>query len=276
MDTSVFLEQILFVIVLFKRKPEESPAFEAIRSLSIQSNHPLSLFIYDNSPEPAEGKLPFGFYHHDPGNGGVSKAYNEAFRVAGDLNKKWMLLLDQDTHIDEAFILRLPAVVQQHAESVAFVPILTDERGPVSPFRWSLGRGIRIRIADYKLPLKDFRFLNSGLLIACDAFQKAGGYHESIPLYFSDIAFGENLKKVVRHFVVIPVTIRHPFSASEKIQLNDALMRYRYFCIGAAGMGRIFGPAILYYLRALLRGLKLSAKYQSLVFLKHFLLLQKW
>ena len=36
-------------------------------------------------------------YISDPTNPGVSKAYNVGFELARQLNKKWLLLLDQDT-----------------------------------------------------------------------------------------------------------------------------------------------------------------------------------
>jgi GT2 family glycosyltransferase len=206
----------------------------------------------------------------------VSKAYNEAAYYAEGLKKKWMLLLDQDTYQIDEFILKLPEAIQQNSESLAFVPVLVDKYSPVSPFRWSLGRGIRTKVTQLKLSLKKFRFMNSGLFIKTEAFQNAYGYPESIPLDFSDIAFGERLKMVTDHFVVIPTELRHSFSTSEKMRADAARHRYHYFCVGAFAMGEEYGPYLLYYLRAFLRGLKLSVKFKHAGFLKVFYLIAKW
>lgn len=276
MELAVFLDQILFVIVLYKRKPEDSPAFNALQTLGEKEKCSLSIFLYDNSPEPAEVHLSPVFYRHDPENNGVSKAYNEAAFYAEGLKKKWMLLLDQDTYRIDEFVLKLPEAIQENSESLAFVPVLVDEYSPVSPFRWSWGRGIRTKVTLTKLLLKKFRFLNSGLFIKREAFQNVYGYPESIPLYFSDIAFGERLQMATDHFVVVQTELHHCFSASEKIPTDAALHRYHYFCIGAFGMGEAYGPYLLYYIRAFLRGLKLSVKFKHAGFLKVFYLIAKW
>lgn len=270
MDISAFTQDILFVIVLYKKKPEESPALDGVLKLSGDLSSPVSVFIYDNSPEPS---IPGSqiIYKHDPDNSGVAKAYNEAFSEAARLNKKWMVLLDQDTHFDPNFIKILPAAIKKYPTTVVFVPKLHDEYGFVSPFRWLFGRGKRITVSETKLPLSKFRFLNSGVLIATSAFKNAGGYDETIPLYFSDIAIGEKLMKVTDHFVVIATGFRHSFSASEPISREAALHRYHYFCIGAFAMGKRFGSYPLYYFMAMLRGLNLSVKYKTVTFLKIFL-----
>lgn len=270
MDLTAFIKDILFVIVLYKKKPEECPVFDGVTRLSNELLMDLSVFVYDNSPEPSliNDKL---IYKHDPANSGVAKAYNEAFLEANKLAKKWMMLLDQDTHFETSFIESLPAAIQKYPETVAFVPKLSDEFSLVSPFRWHMGRGKRIAAFKAKLDLKEFRFLNSGLLISADAFKNVNGYDETIPLYFSDIAFGEKLMKITDHFVVIDVRLRHSFSASEKISKRAALHRYRYFCLGAFAMGHKFGSYPLYYFRALLRGLNLSMRYKTVSFLKTFL-----
>lgn len=270
MTLSDFLDDILFVIVLYKQTPEKSCAYNALQDLSRTNNHSLSLFIYDNSPEASAIHSSTVMYRHDAQNSGVSKAYNEAAVYADKLKKKWLLLLDQDTKLHEHFVKMLLEAVRKNSKSVAFVPILADVYSSVSPFRWSLGRGIRMEVFEKKLTLKKFRFLNSGLLIERESFQKAGGYPEFIPLYFSDIAFGEKLKKVIDHFIVIPTVLKHSFSASEKINLDAALHRYYYFCVGAFAMGKTFGPYVLYYLRAFLRGLNLSLQYRTIIFLTTF------
>jgi GT2 family glycosyltransferase len=270
MELSELIDEILFVIVLYERKAEASQAYNGIRKLGELTRNPVSVFLYDNSPESSRPDDTTVIYRHDPENSGVSKAYNEGFIIASGLKKKWLLLLDQDTLFERAFIVKLPESLQKNNGSVAFVPVLFDKHGVVSPFRWWLGRGIRTTAVIDRLPLSKFRFLNSGLLIKCEAFKNTGGYPESVPFDFSDIAFGEVLKKVTDHFIVVKISMQHSFSGSEKMSCDAAAHRYVYFCKGAFAMGQTFGPRALYIFNALLRGLNLSVQYKNIIFLRTF------
>ena len=265
MELSAFAQQILFVIVLYKRKPERSPAFNALLKLS-----GVTIFVYDNSPASSLINDSRIIYRHAPENPGVSKAYNEGSRFALGSNKKWMILFDQDTACDLKFIQKLQEATLRHAESPAFVPYLKDLKGIVSPFGWSMGKGTRINDTAEKLPLDKFRFANSGLLIRLDAFHAAGGYDESIPLDFSDIAFGEKLRKITDHFIVVNTTLPHSFSGSSPLQGNEVAERFHYFCKGALGMGRAFGNFNLYTIRAFMRAVHLMLIYRKSDFIKIF------
>lgn len=268
MELSKFLAELLVVIVLFKKKPGESSAYTSIQAaLNILPSFP-TIFIYDNSPDPCVLTDSRIIYCHDPKNSGVSKAYNEAVVLAAKKNKKWLLLLDQDTNVDVNIFEKFSDFALKHPDSVAFVPRMQDQHGLVSPFQFSCGSGKRMKIHEEKLPLKKYRFINSGLLIQCSAFIAAGGYEADIPLDFSDIAFGENLKKITPHFMVTDTTLQHSFSGTETHSLNEAVTRFYYFYRGAFHMGKKFGPFYLYFTRAFLRALHLGLQYRSFRFIK--------
>ena len=64
----------------------------------------LDLFLYDNSPEFNKNLIDlFNQYNYniqyipDYNNSGVSRAYNQAFKLGKEMKKKYILLLDQDT-----------------------------------------------------------------------------------------------------------------------------------------------------------------------------------
>ena len=262
------LEEIFFVIVLYKKRPEESEAISSLLPILKKSLKEFSLLIYDNSPQPSPIPYHNIIYRHDPKNHGVSKAYNEALPIALSCKKKWMLLLDQDTALNESFFRNLDSTTRQYPHSIVFVPTLKDRKGIVSPFLWTRGKGKRIDSVHARLALDKFRFVNSGALIETDSFSKAGGYDEKIPLDFSDIAFGENLRKITDHFVVVDSILQHAFSDSSSLTYNEAIERFSFFCLGALNMGRTFGPLSLYYFRALLRGLHLTIKFKRIAFIK--------
>lgn len=261
-----FLDEVLFVVVLYRKSAEESPS---IRFLTTSLSLLPSLYVYDNSPQQ-QTYPPHAIYVHDPANRGVSRAYNEANKLARSLGKKWMMLLDQDTALDEDFLTMLSSTVDNHPEAVLFAPLLIDRRGMVSPFRWNATTGTRISRVGSTLNLKYFRFQNSGLLVSTEAFARVNGYNESIGLDFSDIAFGERMRKLTDKFVVVNYRLHHGFSETGCMTTDSALQRYTKFCEGAFVMGRTLGIRWQFYLRALARGLKLTWRHKDTSFIKTF------
>jgi GT2 family glycosyltransferase len=268
MSSTDFLSDVLVVIVLFKTKPDESAACTSLRTaLNISTAFP-EIFIYDNSPHATPPTGRHITYHHDPANSGVSRAYNTASRHAGLKGKKWMLLLDQDTVVGRGYFEKLEEATKSEPGCVAFVPLVMDSVGLLSPFYFSRGKGKRMLNASGHLSFSKHRFVNSGLLIRCSAFVAAGGYDEAIPLDFSDIAFGQRLRSVTEHFCVVNFPLKHGFSGNERPNAEDALARFHYFCAGAYAMGKNAGFFNPYFLRAALRALNLFFRYKDPRFLR--------
>jgi GT2 family glycosyltransferase len=263
------LDELLVVIVLFGQKLDESPAYRSIQALFSNSLRQPEIFVYDNSLQRCETGLAVT-YVHDHLNSGVSKAYNQAAMLAAKRNRIWLLLLDQDTSVTMDLFSEWGRSLDRHPDSVAFVPVMTDALGTVSPFYFARGRGRRLRVLQEKFFLKKHRFINTGLFIQRAAFMAAGGYDEDLPLDFSDISFGRRLMKVADHFIVMNTSLRHAFSATTKLSLTDSLTRFRFFCSGAVVMGEKSGMPYAYYLRALMRALHLSLQYRSTSFIQIF------
>ena len=189
------------------------------------------LMIYDNSPFPSDVKNKNIIYKHDPSNPGVSKAYNVACVFARKHNKKWLMLVDQDTQFPDSIFEKYQLAINGFPEIKIFVPFLIDHVGFVSPFTFHRGKGKRIGSIEARAhELSKFRFANSGLLIALDAFEIATGYDEKFPLDYSDIVFEDRLSKIYTHFVIVDSLCNHRFSGSEKIDSSVLLSRFRSFC----------------------------------------------
>lgn len=270
MGLPVFLGEILFVVVLYKRKPEQSPSLNTLLELGRHWQTTLSVFVYDNSPQACTVSNSSIIYRHDPSNRGLGKAYNEASALAAKLNKKWLHLLDQDTTTTISFYETLFDTVIRNPGSVVFVPKLYDAYGCISPFRWRWGKGKRFTVDSTTLPLRAYRFANSGLLVRCDVFQQASGYHNTIPLDFSDIAFGEKLQKVVPAFTVVNEALQHDLAKPSGYSWHASLERFHFFCAGAFAMGREYGPFYVYLGRAMVRALYLTLVYKKIGFIKIF------
>lgn len=231
-DTAL-LNQLLIVIVLYGRQLAQCDAFRSLsRALAQHQDRPF-LLIHDNSPEPQACEQQGSWqltYQSDPSNPGVSKAYNEAFRLARRLDVKWLLLVDQDTDFPADIFTVFASAVQANPNTLVYAPILRDKKGLCSPFRLQKGKGVRLKSIHPGIhAFRELYIINSGMLLAVDAFEKAGGYDESFPLDYSDIAFIERLRLRVTAFCVVEVICRHHHSSSDPdaVQL---LKRFRQFC----------------------------------------------
>lgn len=269
MDQRDFLSELLVVIVLYRKKPEESMALSSLELVLRNCASAPAILIYDNSPLPARYLGDHLTYRHDPLNRGTSYAYNQAALHAREESKTWMLLLDQDTQIDTNFLSNLVEIAGTDSDSVVFVPRIYDSKGLLSPFRFARGRGKRIHACPDVLPLNRYRFVNSGLLIRVTAFEAAGGYDERVPLDFSDICFGERLwsQNVTDHVRVVETSLTHAFSDNEDVPLEHALNRFKFFQKGSIAMGKYSGSTFLYAFNTFLRACRLSIRYYNLRFL---------
>ncbi len=263
-------EVLLIVLVIYQMKIDDSPAFNSLIKSSSQKT--ITLFIYDNSKFPQS--IPTTswaiIYHHDPTNPGVSKAYNEGFKMAKQLNKKWLLLVDQDTEFPTTIFSDYSNALRAYPQIPIFSPCLSDSKGLVSPFKLCWGKGIRMRAANKTInSLEEFKIINSGMLISLDTFEKAGGYDEQFSLDYSDISFLDRVCKNDTNFVLIPSHCYHYLSATKKnLDLPTELDRFKLFCESARLYKQISKGFVSYIVIIFPRALKLSFRMKNFDFLK--------
>lgn len=259
---------LLVVLVLYEIPLRESTTLNSLsRALKHGSG---SLFVYDNSAfaQNFESDIWDVTYCHDPSNPGVSKAFNEGFKKAVELNKKWLMLVDQDTDFPEnIFEKYFSEMVNSNCE--VLVPILRDKKGIVSPSRFYLGGGQRIDFLnkERELPIRKYLFHNSGLLVSTNAFKKAGGYDENLQLDFSDFSFAKRLEKKYAHFKVIDITCEHNLASTSYQNLDRRLYRFKHYKKSASYFNKTYRVSGLLMLRVFFRGIKLSWQYRTLKFI---------
>jgi len=240
-----FFEELMVVLVIFKMEINESPAFHSLTLALQEARQKSSIFIYDNSPNAHAHTRNENWkitYRNDPANPGVSKAYNEGFRVAKSNNKKWLLLADQDTVFPNDFFLKCKISIEKHENERIFVPVMTDIKGILSPFHFQFGRGFRskkINRDQYRLAEK--RFINSGMLMTCRLFEISGGFDERFKLDFSDLFFSERLSLITQTFFVMDSTCTHSLSASKRSSVQETLGRFKLYCQAADQFGKQTG-----------------------------------
>ena len=266
------LDEILIIIVLYKQSLIACESFKSIQ-LALGQSSGATLFVYDNSPNtvaiPDLNSMKIK-YHHDPSNPGVSKAYNEGLKVAVQLKKKWLLLADQDTEFPSSIFSDYSHAIQHHPQVTIFVPSMNDSIGLLSPFRLIWGKGSRLKTLD--MPLQSFRnykTINSGLLISVAAFERAGGYDERFQLDYSDISFSERLAVHDSNFVLIPSICYHNFSATSSItDTLSEIERFKSFCKAVKLFKKINSQFVSLSWIILPRALRLSFKLKTFSFIK--------
>ena len=111
--------KIFIEIVLYNKKINNSITFRSLDSHKRIINQlftQIELVIYDNSarPQKINGLNSFPTrYQSNVENGGVSAAYNYAYEVAKKHNYKWILLLDQDTELNENYFIELNSTLEE-------------------------------------------------------------------------------------------------------------------------------------------------------------------
>ena len=141
MADSIFCDRTLAVLVIYEMNPAESPTYISLDKALRVFKTKMDLLIYDNSlyghnlPTSEVWRIQ---YEHDPGNGGVSNAYNRGYEVAKEKGKHWLLLLDQDDIFDEQSILNYHNAVNNNPTEHVFAPLVSDEQSLVSPSTNSL------------------------------------------------------------------------------------------------------------------------------------------
>jgi rhamnosyltransferase len=267
----------LIVIVLYKVKLLESDSFRTLTD-SLRSRHQKAdLFIYDNSPAsdvPSDSLYQEWTFHyyHNPSNPGVSTAYNEGAKLARQLSKDWIILVDQDTIFPENTFSRYQQALVDHPTIPLFAPILTSNQGMIySPCPYLFKRGFPAK--ELSTGIQNFRkktVLNSGMLISLNAFESVGGYNTDLPLDFSDFNFIDKLREIYSHFVVIDLYCVHELSPNIG-DYSSSLSRFERYCNGIKFHVTQPYDRIILYLLTFLRAIKLSVKFSNLVFIKSFI-----
>jgi len=135
---------------------------------------PINLLVFDNSLDRQYKSDNFVFkkfnikYYHDGVNHGLSVAYNVALEEALKLNKKWLLLLDQDTVFTKKYISEIISVdFSKIPNSVAaIIPkvVSLNNNNSISPAKMSTGGLCRTIELNSGISYTPITGINSGTL----------------------------------------------------------------------------------------------------------------
>jgi GT2 family glycosyltransferase len=216
------MTQILAILVLYKMRAEDSPAYQAItRFMGNGSAANLQLLVSDNTPY--EQPAPAGFtgdYIRNPANPGLAKPYNNALRMAEKNGTRWLMLLDQDTTVTSEYLEEVFARASdlETDDTVgALVPRLMMGGRRLSPHPARFQRLFQTFEAELPFPPGErFEPYNSGAVLKVGALIDIGGFPERFWLDYLDHATFYALQESHRSIVILNAELQHDLSGKNE------------------------------------------------------------
>jgi GT2 family glycosyltransferase len=212
---------ILAVIVLYKTRPENSTAYQTLKTAisHLGANRgTVRILLYDNMPhEPIPECLPQDvLYVRAARNEGIAGAYNYALRLATREGFVWMLTLDQDTQLPPEFLLRMRAIalrLHDVNEAGAIVPHLLSRGRLLSPVRIRPWGVTYLRRHTAGFATGEIHAFNSGSLFRVRALQQVGGCHPRFWLDYQDAYLYTKLHQCGRKvYIAEDLEVEHDLS----------------------------------------------------------------
>lgn len=271
-DVNDFCGSVLAVMVSYNCSATSSNTGLSFQNSQDLRHSRLDFLVYDNSPvfTPALEQESLGLsasYIHDPTNPGVSKAYNQAAKVAKQMGKKWLLLLDQDTSFPVDALQVYAAAIARNPEEKMFAPLLKAGSVTVSPCTVYSGIGMPLRRqVQGRMTLRNRSILNSGMLVNLEAFEAIGGFNENIPLDFADHDFCRRFAKRYGSAYILDMVCQHGFSDRETSSLDKDLARFAFYCRGARNSVASVADVAGHSLAVLIRSMRLCRRHRTAQF----------
>lgn len=276
------LNDFLIVLVLYRIDLEHSPSFKSLSKCN-KEGQGIDMMVYDNSPGANSETIVLeknGFriqYIKDPANPGVSKAYNSGIALAKEVNKKWILFLDQDTTLDETLLDKFLNEMNTNTDvSIFATTLFGSNHNLISPSRYFFKRGFALSKPPIgKCKLNGIRPINSSVLISTEVFEKVGLYNPKIRLDFSDHEFFDRVNEQYEDMRVVASNSFHSLSSTDDTNLERIKIRFVIFCEGAhIAAKKSWVSGAQYFIVCGLRAVKLSVKFRTLFFIKT--LINEW
>jgi GT2 family glycosyltransferase len=257
------MNEILLIVVVYNKKI--SDLFFIQENILIY-NEFIDVLVYDNSIDSQQIPELEGIninYIHNKDNVGVSKAYNIGIEKSKALNKKYILLLDQDTSFQLSDLSDYHNLMDKYGEGFIYAPIVYKENKIYSPnfVNNFVGKVQNINSFFYSeiYSIDEKSLINSGLMIPLKVIDSIGGFNDDIKLDFSDFYFIEKYKKFNNKIILLNLMIEHSLSGDEGNNYLKEIHRFMYYCNGAKSLNKfLLWPAFR-------RMIRLIIKYKSIV-----------
>lgn len=235
---------ILAALVLYGRPAAESPAFTALNEFQQQNGGQahIDLLLFDNSnPGYAPPAQLNGTYVPCPSNPGLAGPYNHALAQAEARGIRWLMLLDQDTHVTCEYLQEVldSTAAAPAGGGVALVPRLLSGTALLSPH----ARAYRPTQPPLDpdicgISSRRLHYFNSGAVLSVAALRAIGGFPPAFWLDYLDHAVFFQLQQRGGCVQILHSALQHelasnsyagpvtPARLQRERNIREAAMRY--------------------------------------------------
>jgi GT2 family glycosyltransferase len=278
------MNDLFWVIVLYNQVPTTPPTLRILDKIFKIHNETIHhILVYDNSLNPIINsadilncKNVILDYIHNPLNPGIAEAYNYALNKANTLNKKWLILLDQDTILNENFVLNIESsldLISSNSNIVAIIPKVLDGLKVVSPTKFVFGVFTsKIYNIQKGNQIGHISAINSGSCLSVKFLTSLNGFNPNFPLDMLDHWLFYKIFTLNKIILLNNNVIKHSLSVSNApMSVNRyhmAIKSEKYLFCDIANM--TFNYKILLLLRFFKQILFLRFKLARLTLLSFF------
>lgn len=256
---------VFLVIVLYKCRIQDSSTLDSLSKI-INFESWGNYLIFDNSPSDfVQDDVSKYNYFRDPNNAGLAKAYNTSLNLAKIKGCKWLLLLDQDSSLNQSLFNYYDKMDLFHLKDIAMiVPNIKDRSGQhISPIK------IKAVECDDSQGIKCCNKLfciNSFSLINVDfALDVMKGFDERFPLDMLDYSTCYFINNSNYNYFVLECSVEHSLSVFSK----DYVPLNRYGSIVRSEL-RFYRRNLISLLKYIVRLIGRSGKFLISGRFKHF------
>ena len=233
------MQLLYFLIVLYKKKPENSETFKSLQNCKGILRNNCVTYIWDNSPIPLSPKEQRTLANENPElsinyvtwneNVSLSRIYNQIIKLCR--RDSLLVILDHDTSFDEKYINEIRKETENPCNSNInlFLPLILSCNKIFSPsFEYLKLRSVLWEQPHVgRMPVKNMQAINSGMVIRTNYLKDFfPGYDEYLKFYVTDLDFMYKYRSQNKEVCVLNVSLNHVLNFFEEDNVSKA-RRYK-------------------------------------------------
>ena len=270
---------LYILVVVYNKLCKQSKTISYLEQYLKQKENPdIKVVIYDNT-EYDNGNELFCkeknyIYYGEKKNRGLSYAYNYVISKIEKRQDSWLMILDDDTEINEIFLTRTICEIHNSSEECVFLPVvklrgredifspskcLNDYRS--KPFR---------NIDEIKKGTDQLTAINSGMIINTSIFNTIQ-YNNNLFLDYVDHSFMRSIRKQNIKVKVLYICIYQNSFREQQNNIQSELFRFNIFIIDYKHYLAECKRQFVFPFSILKIALEKTIKYKNTIFIKQAL-----
>lgn len=262
---------IIVIIIIYNKFLTESTSLISI----LDNKNKLKVIVIDNST--TEQYIDFNLnvskrmdilYYQFKSNIGLSKAYNFAIRQVQKNDKTYLLLLDDDSILNDNYINNLYSHIESNKNIDIFMPIVYSNKNIISPSNTLFNCKVQQLKSLNTLNIRKVTAINSGLLIKSSVFLNYT-YDEKIFLDYVDHYFFREMRKLNKSFFVMEDNIIYQnFSRDNLSSFKNTFTRFKIYIKDFKYYTKYsFISKLYYYINTLKLAISYTLSYKKIDFI---------